>query len=230
MRRKSWIVSALPNSVVTDRASARLAGQDAVRRPPAHHAATVAVRSMGPAPVGRLSRAGSHRCDWPSRVLLAFFSRQRRRWRGLAALVLLLLAFPVVFFWLVAPANAGFRAVTLPSIPPDWTALRSSWETGHAIRFALQFAALALLVGSPTFTSDAGFSRHRRRTRRRTTGRVHLKAPSPLSLPLVSSGCEISFTPSRPRTGSTACQPRPRRYWPGGYATSASASGHSAGK
>ena len=80
--------------------------------------------------------------------LLAFFLRRSKRglWLSLAALFALLLAFPIVFFWLVAPANAGFLAATLPSIPPDWTDLRSDWEVGHAIRFTLQFAALSLLV------------------------------------------------------------------------------------
>jgi hypothetical protein len=80
--------------------------------------------------------------------LLAFLVRKRKRglWFSLGALFALLLAFPVVFFWLVAPANAVFLAATLPSIPPNWTDLRSNWEMGHAIRFALQVAALALLV------------------------------------------------------------------------------------
>ena len=80
--------------------------------------------------------------------LLAFFLRKSKRglWLSLGALFALLLAFPIVFFWLVAPANAGFLAATLPSIPPNWTDLRSNWEMGHAIRFALQFAALSLLV------------------------------------------------------------------------------------
>jgi hypothetical protein len=86
--------------------------------------------------------------------LVVFFSRQRQRWLGLAALVLLLLVFPVVFFWFVAPANAGFWAATLPNIPPDWMALRQNWETGHAIRFALQLAALALLVWPLAFSAD----------------------------------------------------------------------------
>ena len=65
------------------------------------------------------------------------------------------LAFPVIFFWWVAPANAAFAATTLPAVPADWTTLRSNWETGHAIRFALQFVALALLVGPLAFDSDA---------------------------------------------------------------------------
>lgn len=80
--------------------------------------------------------------------LLAFFLRKRARnlWPALAALALLLLAFPVVFFWLVAPANAGFAVATLADIPSNWAALRLSWEAGHAVRFTLQFAALTLLL------------------------------------------------------------------------------------
>lgn len=81
-------------------------------------------------------------------ALLAFFTRKAKRdFRyTLAAVVALLLAFPVVFFWLVAPANSVFLATSLPDIPPNWADQRSNWETGHAIRFGLQFAALALLV------------------------------------------------------------------------------------
>ena len=42
--------------------------------------------------------------------LLAFFVRKSKHglWFSLGALFALLLAFPIVFFWLVAPANAGF--------------------------------------------------------------------------------------------------------------------------
>lgn len=80
--------------------------------------------------------------------LLAFFLRKDRRGLSFAlgALFALLLAFPVVFFWLVAPANAAFLAATLPTIPPNWEDQRSNWELGHVIRFALQFSALALLA------------------------------------------------------------------------------------
>jgi hypothetical protein len=88
--------------------------------------------------------------------LLAFFVRKNKRDLrfSLGALFTLLLAFPVVFFWLVAPANAVFLAATLTSIPLNWTDLRSNWETGHAIRFALQFGALALLILSLVFDAD----------------------------------------------------------------------------
>jgi hypothetical protein len=89
-------------------------------------------------------------------ALVAFFIRKRTRglWLTLGALFALLMAFPVVFFWLVAPANAGFLAATLSSIPPNWTELRSNWEMGHAIRFALQFAALGSLVLSLALDSS----------------------------------------------------------------------------
>ena len=90
--------------------------------------------------------------------LLAFFLRKERRGLSFAlgALFALLLAFPLVFFWMVAPANAAFLAVTLPTIPANWADLRSSWELGHTIRFALQFSALALLaLGSITSPENA---------------------------------------------------------------------------
>lgn len=91
--------------------------------------------------------------------LLAFFLRKNKRdlWFTLGALFMLLLAFPVIFFWLVAPANAAFSAAMLPSIPHNWADLRADWEMGHAIRFALQFGALALLVLS--LALDANTSR-----------------------------------------------------------------------
>jgi Domain of unknown function (DUF1772) len=91
--------------------------------------------------------------------LLAFFARKSKRtlWFSVGALFAILLAFPVVFFWLVAPGNAAFQSATLPSIPSDWAALRSNWETGHAIRFALQFTALASLVLSLALDSNAIF-------------------------------------------------------------------------
>ena len=54
-------------------------------------------------------------------ILLAFAARkQRPAFRlMLAAVVSLLLAFPVVFFWLVAPANAAFRDSTAAALPAD---------------------------------------------------------------------------------------------------------------
>ncbi|MGH9425392.1 MAG: DUF1772 domain-containing protein [Terriglobia bacterium] len=79
---------------------------------------------------------------------LAFGVRRRRRafWLSLSAATILLLAFPIVFFVCVAPANEAFLAATPHSVPPNWMALRESWEVGHTVRFVLQLAALSLLV------------------------------------------------------------------------------------
>ena len=63
----------------------------------------------------------------------------------------LLLAFPVVFFRRVAPANAAFlHAATTSILPPDWIAWRTQWETGHALRFALHGIAFVLIAVSLT--------------------------------------------------------------------------------
>lgn len=81
-------------------------------------------------------------------LLLAFFVRKRKPalWLTLGAGFALLLAFPVVFFAFVAPANEVFLAATPTSIPANWMEWRTSWETGHAIRFVLQLVALVLLL------------------------------------------------------------------------------------
>jgi hypothetical protein len=83
-------------------------------------------------------------------VVLTFLMRKYRSglWLTAAAAVALLLAFPVVFFWLVAPANEVFLAAGPDKVPVNWMEIRQNWETGHAIRFLLQFVALALLVGT----------------------------------------------------------------------------------
>jgi hypothetical protein len=67
-------------------------------------------------------------------------------WLTVAAGIALLLAFPVVFFWLVAPANEAFLASAPGSAPADWMGMRTRWEIGHVIRFLLQFLALGVLV------------------------------------------------------------------------------------
>jgi hypothetical protein len=79
-------------------------------------------------------------------IVLAFLLRRSPRafWLTAGAACTLLLAFPVVFFWLVAPTNAAFASPA--SIPPNWVELRMNWEYGHALQFALQFAALSLIT------------------------------------------------------------------------------------
>jgi len=90
-------------------------------------------------------------------IVLAFLSRRSPRslWLNAGAAGALLLAFPAVFFWLVAPANAAFLAATPATIPANWEVLRMSWENGHAIRFVLQFTALSLLAASIVFDRPA---------------------------------------------------------------------------
>ena len=72
-------------------------------------------------------------------AIMAFFGRNTKRslWLSLGALTALQIAFPVVFFVLVAPVNAVFMATTLLSIPVNWKELRVNWEFGHAIRSLL---------------------------------------------------------------------------------------------
>jgi hypothetical protein len=86
-------------------------------------------------------------------LVLTFLVRLRRPafWLTLGASVALLLAFPVVFFVFVAPANEAFLSATAASVPANWMEMRTSWETGHAIRFVLQLIALSLLVLSVLF-------------------------------------------------------------------------------
>lgn len=81
-------------------------------------------------------------------IVLAFLVRKRKPafWLSLGAAMALLLAFPVVFFVFVAPANEAFRAATPTSIPSNWMELRASWETGYTIRFVLQLTALGSLI------------------------------------------------------------------------------------
>jgi uncharacterized membrane protein len=81
-------------------------------------------------------------------IILVFLvpARTPAFWLSLGAATALLLAFPVVFFLFVAPANEAFRAATSTAIPPNWTEFRISWERGHTIRFAFQLVALSLLI------------------------------------------------------------------------------------
>jgi len=93
-------------------------------------------------------------------AILAFLVRRNTLalWSTVAALALLLAAFPGAFYFWVAPAN-DFFLNTMPGIlPQKWMAMRDSWETGHAVRFALQLAALALLVVPLAREASAGKS------------------------------------------------------------------------
>lgn len=92
---------------------------------------------------------------------LAFIVRKMKPafWLTLGAGFALLLAFPVVFFVLVAPANEVFLTATPTFVPPNWMEFRSNWETGHAIRFGLQLLALILLLLSVFFDASINKSK-----------------------------------------------------------------------
>lgn len=84
-------------------------------------------------------------------LMVAVMMRHQRAAFGLAltAAAMLLLAFPVVFFWRVQPANRVFwAAASAGQAPADWTKWRAQWETGHATRFALHLIAFVLLAAA----------------------------------------------------------------------------------
>jgi hypothetical protein len=95
-----------------------------------------------------------------STAVLAYLVRKRRPafHLTLAATVCLLLAFPVVFFLFVEPANAVFRQATPESPPADWMRLRAQWEYGHAARFVLHLLGLSALALS--VLRETGPERH----------------------------------------------------------------------
>jgi hypothetical protein len=72
---------------------------------------------------------------------------------AVAAAMVLLLAFPLLYFWRVEPANEYFRTLLAGSaIPSDWSSWRMRWETGQAARFIAHLLAFILLIGSLTQT------------------------------------------------------------------------------
>jgi len=89
-------------------------------------------------------------------VLLAFMTRRNRpAFRlAVAAALVLLVAFPLLFYWRIEPANEYFRdLVSRDGIPADWTAWRLRWESGHAVRFVAHLGAFLLLIASLTQTT-----------------------------------------------------------------------------
>jgi hypothetical protein len=78
-----------------------------------------------------------------------------------AAAGVLLLAFPVIFYWRVEPANVVFRTAGLAgTVPKDWAAWRTRWETGHALRFVLHLVAFVLLASAATQVGSPIRPRH----------------------------------------------------------------------
>jgi hypothetical protein len=84
-------------------------------------------------------------------LVLAALLRHDRPAFMLVAAGVLLLAFPVIFYWRVEPANTAFRAAGLAgTVPKEWAAWRTRWETGHALRFVLHLLAFVLLASAAT--------------------------------------------------------------------------------
>ena len=86
-------------------------------------------------------------------VILAMMTRRNRpAFRlAVAAALVLLLAFPLLYFWRVEPANEYFRTLlSHPTVPSDWSSWRLRWETGHLARFVAHLTAFILLIGSLT--------------------------------------------------------------------------------
>ena len=86
-------------------------------------------------------------------LVLAVLVRDHRPALPLVAVAagVLLVAFPVVFFWRVAPSNAAFwNAARSGTVPVDWMAWRDRWEAGHALRFILHLTAFVLIAVAVT--------------------------------------------------------------------------------
>ena len=88
-------------------------------------------------------------------VILAMSTRRNRQAFRLAvgAALVLLVAFPLLYFWRIEPANDYFATMlTANQIPTDWASWRLRWETGQAARFLAHLTAFILLLGSLTQT------------------------------------------------------------------------------
>jgi hypothetical protein len=52
----------------------------------------------------------------------------------------------VAWMLIVSPVNGRIAAATPATLPPDWTAWRMRWETGHAVAALLVVVALVVLL------------------------------------------------------------------------------------
>ena len=79
--------------------------------------------------------------------LLVYLARSRRPAFALtlSAAILMMVSF-LTWFVFIDPINAVIAASTPETLPAQWTELRNRWETWHAIRAALSFTALDLLL------------------------------------------------------------------------------------
>ena len=77
--------------------------------------------------------------------------RRRPGWLLSGASLTLQVAALANYFARVEPVNGRFRALAPGQVPVDFTALRTQWEYGHAVGFALfTVAFLLLLIAHPS--------------------------------------------------------------------------------
>ena len=81
-----------------------------------------------------------------STAALAYKARHLRTSAAIRSAVILFVVAFTIWLAFTNPVNARTARWTPQSIPADWQHWRMQWEYSHATRFALQFAALALLV------------------------------------------------------------------------------------
>jgi hypothetical protein len=83
--------------------------------------------------------------------------RPTRRPTGVAALAYA--GMIAAFFLFNNPVNAAINRWTPVDLPPDWSAYRLRWETGHALAAALSVVALAALVWAWLIEHDRATAR-----------------------------------------------------------------------
>lgn len=79
-------------------------------------------------------------------ALLVARRRDRPAWRPTLVAALAYVGMIAAFFVFNNPVNAAINGWTPADLPPDWSAYRLRWETGHALAAALSVVALAALV------------------------------------------------------------------------------------
>ena len=79
---------------------------------------------------------------------LAFLVRSNRPalWLTLSAVMLLGIAFFIVWLGFTNPVNVRTATWTPDTIPPDWTRWRTQWEYSHVVRFVLHLLAFCALL------------------------------------------------------------------------------------
>lgn len=94
-------------------------------------------------------------------AVLAILVRERQPAFGWTLLGALCVVAAHAAFWIwLAPVNATIAALTLETLPADWTGLRNQWEYTHAARAVLQIIGLGALVFSVLVETPTRASRN----------------------------------------------------------------------